>query len=236
VEDVLSLEGTIDLQAGGYIGTAFSLPSFYDMYWKGDAQSLGNPDLKPETSHGGSAWVSAQYREYSLKASRFINNVDELIQWQQVYLFGTVWKPFNLGRATISNWEIAARAKPLPWLQYSGSLTLTKSTDKELDKHLTYTPDTRWVNTLSLSRKNTSLDLTLDTTGKQWTTRDNLIAPLPAVTLLNTSLHRDFVLGRFKAAISLKLNNLFDKQYEVYAYVPQPGFNWLGGLSLVYEM
>jgi outer membrane cobalamin receptor len=238
LEEQLKTDTDVQLQAGATIGNSFSLPSFYDLYWKGDAQSLGNPALEPETSMGGSIRAGISMNNYSLKAAYYSSEVKKLIQWRQTYLFGTQWKPVNIGKAEINNLEFELKAKPFDWIALNSSLTLTRAKDKSdgNNYNLTYTPQTKWVAEMIHTHKDFTFILNLDYTGKQWTTKDNLVAPIPSILLLNSSLKYKYSYKKISADIFVQLNNLFDKQYEIYAYVPQPGFNWLVGLNLVYCM
>ena len=236
VEDAFTWEGELQVEAGGAYGTGFSLPSLYDLYWKGDAQALGNPDLQPETSEGGNAFLSASYNRYTVKAAYYFSEIKNLIQWRQTYLFGTQWKPLNVGKAKITNWEISAQAQPLNWFAFNASATFTHAKDETLDANLTYTPEMRAVTNCSFLWEGLKLDFGIDHSGRQWSTPDNLIKPLPAMTLWNSSLQYSRNWNKLKTRLSVSLNNLFDKQYEIYAYVPQPGFNWSGSLSLEYTM
>lgn len=236
VEDVYRHYGMVELQGGFAFGSGFSLPSFYDLYWKGDSQSLGNPDLEPETSLGGSIWLSAEYAGNSIKAAYHQSRVEKLIQWRQTYLFGTQWKPLNIGKAELTNWEFSLRAQPLSWLGLSSSLTLTDAVDANLNKKLTYTPETKWVTELALSYAGFSFALSQDYTGRQWKTPDNLIDPLPEFFLYGLAAGYGLSWKGLDGGLSFRLNNLFDRQYEIYDYVPQPGRNWLGGIVLKYKM
>ncbi|MBM4400086.1 MAG: TonB-dependent receptor, partial [Candidatus Cloacimonetes bacterium] len=236
LEDVFTFESSFIWQAGAYIGSSFSLPSFYDLYWKGDAQSLGNPDLQPETSLGGSIWTGISYLDNSLKIAYYRSEVKKLIQWHQTYLYGPQWKPLNIGKARLQNWEITASLQPVKWLKLSASTVFTKAVDIDMNANLTYTPDAKGNAGIMLSYLNTVLDLNLDYTGRQWKTRDNVIDPIPAYTLYNAALSRSFSYRKCSSSVFVRLNNLFDKQYEIYDYVPQPGFNWLCGLNLQYRM
>jgi outer membrane cobalamin receptor len=235
-EDVYQWQGPVELQGGFTLGTGFSLPSFYDLYWKGDSQSLGNPDLEPEASMGGSLSLRAEYKGNSLKAAYYASKVDKLIQWRQTYLFGTQWKPVNIGKAGISNWEINLSTHPLEWLQFSSSVTFTKAVDLDLNKKLTYTPEAKWMTDLTLSQWDFTLNLNQDYTGRQWKTPDNLIDPLPEYFLYNVALGYSRSFGNISSNLYFRLNNVFDRYYEIYNYVPQPGMNWLSGISLKYEM
>ena len=239
IEELVKTDTAIQLQVGATLGNSFSLPSYYDMYWKGDAQSLGNPELEPETSIGGSVWTGISYRDYFIKAAYYQSEVKKLIQWQQTYLFGPQWKPVNIGKAAINNWEFELKTKPFDWIALNSSLTLTqaKNTSHSEEYYLTYTPDTKWTAELVHTHKAFTFILNLNYTGKQWTTTDQLNKEtIASVMLYNSSLKYNYVYQKLKADIYLQLNNLFDKQYEIYAYVPQPGFNWLCGVTLRYDM
>jgi len=236
IEEAVSYDGMLQINAGAAIGNSFSLPSFYDLYWKGDAQSLGNPDLEPETSTGGNLWLGLSFTDYAFKAAYYFSEVEKLIQWRQTYLYGTAWKPVNIGTARLRSWEFNADGRPLELITLKSSLTLTQALDTVLDKKLTYTPEARWVTNLILAYRNFTLDLNQEYTGRQWKTPDNLIDPIPAFTLYGAGLNYGIAYKKLQADISLKLNNLFDRQYEIYDYVPQPGFNWLGGIALRYGM
>jgi len=238
IENMVKTDTAVQLQTGATLGSSFSLPSFYDLYWKGDAQSLGNPELKPETSQGGSIWAGVSITDYSLKVAYYQSEVEQLIQWRQTYLYGAAWKPVNIGKAALRNCEIEVKAKPTRWLALNSSLTLNRAKDKSNGNayFLTYTPELKWIAETVYAYRDFSLNLNLDYTGRQWTTPDNLIDPLPAVMLYGSSFKYACHYQQLSADIFLQLNNLFDKQYEIYAYVPQPGFNWLCGINLKYEM
>ena len=49
--------GTKYLETGATIGNSFALPTPYDLYWKGDSQTLGNPNLKSEKATGYQIWL-----------------------------------------------------------------------------------------------------------------------------------------------------------------------------------
>jgi len=41
---------------------------------------------------------------------------------------------------------------------------------------------------------------------------------------------------KFEFTIGTKANNIFNKLYEVYKYIPQPGFNWDVNFGVKWEM
>jgi len=244
----LRAEQTVGLDWGltvGYnAGKAFCLPSFYDLYYKGDAQSLGNPALQPETSLSHNGWLSYAYLDNLVKLNFYYSEVDNLIQWRQVYLYGTVWKPLNIGTAELTNLELELRLKPVSWCTYSGSCTKTWAYDRSVypDGHATatygktliYTPDIVGNQELTFTWQSTELSIKQRHTGRQYTTPDNLIKPLTPWTLYGAGINCKLRLWRLSLLVYAQADNLFDRQYEVYDYVPQPGFNWSGGLKITY--
>lgn len=245
IEQQIKLQTLADIQLGHSIGTSFALPSFYDLYWKGDTQSMGNPELKPETSRGQSIWSSVAYGQFSCRVALSANSINDLIQWRQVYLFGTVWKPVNISEARIVSKELELTYSPLRELTISGSATSVLALDKSFhgdgslspsyNKRLVYTPDLRYSGRVAYHHSYAGADVSVHYTGKQYTTTDNVFTPLPEVNICNASAYAKLNLRRLKVQANLKLNNLFDKQYEVYAYVPQPGFGWQCSLDVSYE-
>jgi outer membrane receptor protein involved in Fe transport len=234
------------MQLGSTLGNAYSLPSLYDMYWIGDSETQGNANLKSETSSGTSYWASIKHPLFGCKAAYYFNSIEDLIQWRQVYLFGVTWKPVNVGKAEISNWEFEAELNPLKCVSLNGSFTLSHAKDMSrtvdglpsstYNKWLIYTPQQRIQATLKLADETKGVQLKFNHNGIQYSTADNLIDPLPAVTTIDASSFYKLNYAAFELVLELKLNNLLDKRYEIYAYIPQPGFNWSVSTALSFKM
>jgi outer membrane cobalamin receptor len=242
LEQELSLPLEGDLALGGYIGTAFAQPSLFDMYWIGDSETHGNPDLKSESSLGLSAYASYQSSGLTMRTAYYRNRVKDLIQWRQYYLNGASWKPFNVGKAEIQNLELEAQTRLFRFLNLSGGITFTKAIDLSENpdgsptptyrKKLVYTPDLKATLSLSLNDAQRGVSIRYSYTGEQYSTTDNLIQPLKAFDNLDTAAFYRIGLAPFELQLDLKLNNLLNRRYDIYAYIPQPGINWTAGLSL----
>ncbi|MBM4403572.1 MAG: hypothetical protein FJ042_04195, partial [Candidatus Cloacimonetes bacterium] len=227
----------LDLETGGTWGTSFSLPSFYDLYWKGDTQTVGNPDLKPERSRGYQVWAAVRHYHAHAKVTYHHNQLTDLIQWRQSYLFGPVWKPLNLGKAGIDNWEMELNLQPAKWINLSALMTLTDSRNLVLDSHprLIYTPERILTLNSEFIWKEWRWWQKLTHTGRQWTTPDNLIAPLEAWTVIDSGINWQRRWGYFNLSAFFRINNLADHSYQIYHYIPQPGRNWSAGMMLEYS-
>ncbi|HPY95775.1 MAG TPA: TonB-dependent receptor [Candidatus Cloacimonadota bacterium] len=219
-------------------GTSYSLPSFYDLYWKGDSQTVGNPDLKPESSNGYRLGIKLGDNP-SLEQAYWKNDTKNLIHWFRSL---TAWKPTNIANAEIQNFETRFNYSFLQHHTFTIAYTKTITKDKSLkddgshgdfyNKSLIYTPEYRLFANYIFSFYSFNQNLELLSTGKQYSTRDQLKPPLPDYTCVNshTSYMYNYKSYNFKFIGSL--NNIFNEKYEIYDYIPEPGFNWQISLNI----
>lgn len=241
-----SLYLPVEIGFEGSIGTAFSLPSYFDMHWIGDSQSVGSEDLKSETSFGYHLGLDLKHSLFEGSAAYYFNDIEELIQWRQYFLNGSSWRPFNVGRAKISNWEFGLGLFPLEALKLKAGLTLSQARDfsknasgeptATYDKYLPYTPQYKGSVAAEFSQRLYGLSLSYGFVGEQYSTVDNLAGSIPAFELVNFAGYIKYPYKNLEALLDLRLNNLQNKRYEIYAHIPQPGFNWNLALSLSYTM
>lgn len=242
IEQELGVPVGTELLIGGYVGTAFSQPSLFDMYWIGDSETHGNPDLKNEESFGYNLYADLSIPRFQVRASYYQNWIDNLIQWRQYYMNGVSWKPFNVGSAETRNYELEARGEIGRLVKLSSGITFTEAFDlsKNEDgspspsykKKLVYTPDLKAMVNLSIADQKRGVSLQYNYTGKQYSTPDNLIDPLKDFDNLDAAAHYRFDLKYLSLKLDLKINNILNKRYEVYSYTPQPGINWSTGITL----
>ncbi|NQV18293.1 MAG: TonB-dependent receptor [Armatimonadetes bacterium] len=228
---------------GGNCGKAFTVPSFYDLFWN-DHQAKGNPDLKPEKSNGWQVFSKIKYLNNFIRISYYKDEIDDVIYWFRTTNY---WKPGNIAEAEISNFEVESEFFPISFLSFGTSYLRTFAYDKTInedgtqgdfyDKFLIYTPEYQFRFFLALDYKNLLSKISHSKTGKQYTTRDqlheSLILPEYHTTDFECSL--SYELKSFNIHLKLNLNNIFDKQYKIYAYTPNPGFSWQTGLSVSYS-
>lgn len=237
LEGNLKTFGYVETTLGGTLGTSFALPSPYDLYWRGDSQAIGNPDLASERSKGWQIWLDNRLDSFHLRSAYHCNTIDSLIQWRQVQMFGNVWKPMNIGRARIRNLELEAGWEPWDWLKLAASALFTEALDlssapQESAPALMYTPGLSYSLKLDLSWEKLSFWSIYSYTGEQFITPDNLADPLPGYALLDLGAALNFQLQGWKLSPHLTIRNALNRSYSVYAYVPQPGISFLGGVTL----
>lgn len=222
---------------GGTWGTSFALPSPYDLYWRGDSQAMGNPDLASESSKGWQLWLENRLESFWLRSSFHHNEIDSLIQWRQVQMYGIVWKPLNIGLARIRNLEIEAGWEPWRWLKLGASALFTDALDlssqpAESAPRLIYTPKTSYSLKLDLSWPAFGLWGAYSFTGEQFTTPDNLADPLPQYDLVDLGASMNFEVRGWTVSPHFTIRNVLNKSYSVYYYVPHPGISFQGGVTL----
>lgn len=245
-EQDFSYQASLKYRLGASYGTAFSLPSLYDMYWIGDSETMGNPELQSEISEGYSLRAALEHENWQVQAAYHLNEIENLIQWRQIFLFGSHWKPFNVGKARITNYELSGQWQLSRLLSVKGGLTLTEAKDFSIKedgspsatygKHLTHTPRLKSQLALKLADESRAVTINWNHTGEQYSTVDNLIDPLPGFSNLDLDLMHKFRIYRFELMLDARLANILNQRYEIYAYIPQPGFNWATGLKLSYSL
>lgn len=103
----LPIPHTLKIRAS--YGTGFRSPSFLELYGQ-DQFFVGNPNLKPERSHGGDAGIDYYLPEHRgvLSATWFQTDTSDLINFQ----FAPFPQPsteINVGRARMQGFELEAR-------------------------------------------------------------------------------------------------------------------------------
>lgn len=228
------------LTTGLSLSRNYSLPSFYDLYWKGDSQVSGNIDLQPELSFNMRLFSRFEFSGLMISGSLQRSKIDDLIYW---YRSVTGWKPGNIAAVRIDEYEITAEYQFGSLLNLSAAYSLidainkTKTDEGEKSdlygKKIPYRPEQRFNSSAGLAiTERLMLKVNHSYTGEQHSTLDQLIDPIPSYHTTGIEAICDMNIRNTALSLSLKLDNIFDNQYEIYRYTPQPGFNWRLGLSI----
>ncbi len=225
------------LEIGGTIGNSYAVPSPYDLYWKGDLQAMGNPDLNSENSLGYQIWLQGSVPGMQIKATLHRNQIENLIVWRQVQMNGIAWKPVNVGKAEIRNLELEGHLAPIKQLQVNASVLFTQARDTSnlsfgKAPSLMYRPDLLYTLSAAYQKGFANIWGKVSHAGKQWTTPDNLIDPIAAYTLFDCGASLKLNWHKWHFTPSLTIKNLLDTAYMVHAYVPEPGRSFYAGLKL----
>ncbi|MDE0144256.1 MAG: TonB-dependent receptor [Nitrospira sp.] len=227
----------------GSYATGFRAPAINELYWPG----FGNPDLQPEENQSFDVGVDqALFADrVTLSGGYFWNRYRDLIQTIQseplcgTGSFGANFCPVNVASASTQGWEGMVDivvAQEQPWakrLELKGQYTMTLTRDLMSGARLR-----RWpVNQASLrlfyqpmDSVNTILDFRF--VGKQYNGAGNT-QPVGSFEVVNLAVNYDLS-DRLQAYV--RVDNLFDEEYEEILYYGTPGRSVFGGIRANFDL
>ncbi|MBT3169618.1 MAG: TonB-dependent receptor plug domain-containing protein [Candidatus Cloacimonetes bacterium] len=230
-------ESIITTTIGGSYGSGFTVPSFYDLYWN-DVQAHGNKNLKAEESKGFELFGKLEFADHYCKVSAYKNKIENLIHWCRVTNY---WRPENIGIAEISNLEVDLQMN-FKTVTCGSSYLQTVAYDKTVngdfyDKYLPFIPKSKFQVYWELKVNNLATKINYARVGKQYTTPDQLSEELvmPAYDLTDVEVSYLFKWKKIDVRIVGVVKNIFNENYELYKYMPQPGRNWQLNFNLNYK-
>jgi vitamin B12 transporter len=139
-------------QLGSHIkasyGTAFLAPSLYDRYGVDSAGYIGNPALRPESSHGYEiGWVTDLAPAASIAATYFHTNLRNLIETE----FYPVYTSVNVAAARLEGVETSLNFRLAPWLAADLTYTYTDARNTQTGQLLLRRPYNTASATLTLN-------------------------------------------------------------------------------------
>jgi len=215
-------------------GTAFKSPSLYQLYAPGTFLGpIGNTELNPEKSIGWDVGVEQQLLggKVMLGATYFDNDYKDLINFD--FLQGYL----NIGKAESKGTEILILARPFDDMLFNATYTRTEARDKDTDAILLRRPKHKFTANLNYNFfKKGNIHLSLIYIGERddeyydsltWTsTRETL----PSYSLLNAAVSFNFT-SSFQ--IFCRLDNIFNKEYEMIKGYGTPGFSVYCGVNFL---
>jgi len=238
------------LRAG--IGTAFKEPTFYENFATGFVR--GNPDLRPERSLSWEAGIEQALlgNRLSVAATYFDQRFRDMIQYRSLPFGSTEPNYENVVEANARGAELELRAAPVAAL--TASLAYTYLDTEAVDAGYATGPDAEYVQGMPLLRRPTHsarLDLryapaergAVDLSVRYVGERDDLdfaVFPtrritLPAYTVAD--LGAEIALIRADArrpdvAALLRVENVFDREYEEIVHFPARGRTIVAGVRV----
>jgi len=230
-----------EILLGMSIGNGLTLPSIYDLFWKGDTQTTGNPDLNPEKGDSFSAYLNFKIPGSSVKFSLSKDRISNKILW--IPDFNKTWIPVNVGIVEVTNFEIQLHTNPFEFLSFNTILSNIEAVDKSktlsgepadyYGKDLIYTPGRMIRSRLEFRLASFKFGPSYKYTGAQWTTRDQLNDEnkISDFSIFDVNVGYGCNLNRFHFNFQLDLKNITNTSYEIFEYSPAPGFNWEFNIS-----
>jgi len=206
-------------------GTGFKAPSLFQLY-----DSLyGYEDLEPEKSTGWDLGIEQQIIKgrILIGATYFSNQYENLINWSdQGYT--------NIGNAESKGTELLIRAQIKDDLLFQATYTRTEAKDKDTDTYLLRRPKHKLTANLNYNFfKKGNLNLSFIFIGE----RDDMdFSTWRSITLSSYSLLNAAVSFNFTSNFQIfyRLDNIFNKEYEMVKGYGTPGFSAYGGVNFIF--
>jgi len=215
----------------GTIGTGFKSPSLYQLYAPGTFWGpIGNDTLAPEKSTGWDIGMEQAFlnERITLKAQYFSHTYINLIDFD--FLEGYI----NIAKAESKGFEFVFMGQITKSLSFHASYTTANHADKDTGESLLRRPNSHFqsrININFLTKGN--IEFSLLSIGR----RDDMEfvgysserVTMPSYTLVNSTVSYDILSS---TQIFLRLENIFDVDYETVKGYGAPGFSIYGGFRL----
>jgi iron complex outermembrane receptor protein len=216
-------------------------PTLNDLYWNPG----GNENLIPESGLAGEANINYIIKNSSITNSLNITAYNRIIQNWILWVPSEnnfIFSPLNISEVWSRGLEFSNKLNmPLTRktnLEYTFNYNLNRSSYQvplnipavEKGDQLFYTPIHQMNNSFTLNFKNTSTTLS----NKYFSSSIGINENVAAYNITNISISRKIEIKKNEYNISIIVNNLFNKSYEIIEFRPMPGRNF--SLNLNYKL
>ena len=206
----------------GSYGSAFKAPSFLDLYGLAPFVFVGNPDLVPEESTGWDIGIEQQLgASHLIDVTWFHNDIENLIDFVFPGGFFAPGTTVNVDEATTEGLEVALRGSFAETINYSLAYTYLLAENETAGTRLLRRPH----HTLSFDINAQLCErLLLGFGGHLVNDRKDVGFQLPFGTVEGDNYFTARVYGNYtlseKVALSFRVENVFDEDYQEVAGFP----------------
>lgn len=222
------------LSAKAKAGTSYRIPTFNDLYWSSAYQN-GNPDLEAETGFNYEAGIHYQQSfsstQLQLQATWYKNRLENWISWGE--LEDGSWTVFNQDQAEITGIELQAslnRSFENGSAGFNINYTHQDAVDPETDNLLPYVPESKTAAAVFGEYSGLRLIYAHSFVDERYTSSSNSTL-MPKYNVGNLSFEKRFE-GEVDTALTFKINNIWDENYQTRQHYPMPGRHFLLGIQL----
>lgn len=228
----------------------FRLPTFNDLYW----QPGGNPDLEAEIGYSQELGLLLDFnynQNHYLKIVGFNKNIQNMIQWQPV---GNIWTPQNIAAVWARGFQVDGYFQDYigkVYLEIFGRYEFIRSTNSKvannalnsLDKQLIYVPIHQGSVKIEANYKKFNFQYFQNFTGLRYTSTNNS-ETIDGYSIGNLVIHYQHQKTNFKKYdhnkqlhydFHVRLNNVWNIDYEVIPFRPMPKRNFQIGISIIFN-
>jgi len=233
---VLTLTPSLSLM--GNISRNYRIPTFNDIFWKEDAWSRGNPDLKPESGWSGDTGIKYKIKKdkflSNLTATLFMTYVNDLIVWFQGS--DAIWMPTNKKEGESKGLELRWNSQLTLGhsainanINYNYTYSRLKTDDEYDGSQMTYVPLHRLNGTFTYSMKQTTIGFALNRAGERYYDYKNKLKPYILGDLFTTIQIPKLPV---KSDLSFKIRNVWNTQYQIMAWYAMPLRHYEASLNI----
>ena len=241
----LSHQGAVELVLHANTGSSFRLPPMNALFWKGDAQAQGNPDLRPETSRHAEGGFEVRLERGRVRiqggVTFFHNRAENLIEWVQSGGTGA-YRPVNLKSALTTGHEDNLQVvlgDDLLRFGYQNTVTHARNRvpgHNSYDKTVTYTPP--YVTRLFVQGRLRPLAASYSVrwVGRRYHDDANKWF-YPAYALHEADIKAEFEWRqRWRLTLNVSADNIWNEVYVLIAQNPMPGREYAVGAVLACQL
>lgn len=202
----------------------------------------GNSELKPEQGWNEDAGYTIKIKKGNLSFYHDLSLFNRDIQNWIVWLGGAIWTPHNIANVnsrgietenniewTLGDWTIHLGVNTSYVLATTESSYIPN--DGSIGKQIPYTPRYNGQLNAGFRYKKFHFNYNHTYTGYRFITSDESEYLLPYQTG-NAQLMYNSTIHKHSLQLTAQCNNIWNEQYEVAAYRPLPGVNWLAGFKI----
>jgi len=222
------------LSAKAKAGTSYRIPTFNDLYWS-SAYQVGNPNLEAETGFNYEAGLHFKQTITSthiqIQATWYKNSLENWISWGE--LEDGSWTVFNQDKAKIEGIELQAnvsRSFHNGSVGFNINYTHQDAVDPDTDNLLPYVPKSKTAPSVFGEYRGLHLIYAHSFVDERYTSSSNSTL-MPKYNIGNLSFEKRFE-GEVETALTFKINNFWDENYQTRQHYPMPGRHFLLGIQL----
>lgn len=236
--------GKRDWTLSAFAKRSFRMPTFNELYFTDVGNRALRPELATQVNVGSDIALRLPLRwlnTLSIAANAYYNRVsDKIVAFPAGQQFR--WTMLNLGKVDVWGAEATAQASGrVGQVDYSlrGTYTyeyaidVTDPTSAYYRDQIPYIPRHSFTLAAMPSWRGWELNAACVYTGARWSNRENIPANhLDSWLTIDTSLGKTVALGRTECRLSLQVNNLTDRHYQVIRNYPMPGRSYLASITV----
>jgi len=209
----------------GSYGTGFRAPTLNELYYPG----FGNPDLKPEKTTSWELGLEKDILKDNISVSLiyFEQNYKNLIEY--ILIDPITWRMIaaNIAKAEIKGIEAGATLKLTDHINIRTGYTYLDTEDKTTGQRLTRRPKDKFTLSSEFSTEDISVVADYIFVGKRFDS--SVERNLSSYSVINVSSTYKLREG---ATVFVRIDNLFDKDYEEAGSYGTPGISFFAGVRI----